>query len=153
PADASIGFVQTEIIKVSGIINDTSVYALSLTQKQTSRVYYDGLGRSIQSIAVQASPNQNDLIQPMAYDNLGRPVAGYLPYAGVSTDAMGSYRANAVTSAQPAFYNQSSQYLIAKDTAAHANQVYEASPLQRLLKSGTVGAGFQPEDSGTQHYK
>ena len=147
------GFVQEEVIKVSGITTDAMIYSLSDIQKQTSRVYFDGLGRTIQTVGLQASPAGNDLIQPMAYDNLGRPVAGYLPYAGQGTDAMGSYRSNALTTAQPAFYNQTSQYVIPVDTAAHANNVYEASPLQRLLKSGMVGAGFQPEDSGTQHYK
>ena len=147
------GFVQQEVVKVAGITNDSMLYSLSVSQKQTTRTYIDGLGRSIQSIAVQASPLQNDLIQPMAYDKLGRPVAGYLPYAGKSGDTIGFYRANAVSTDQPAFYNQTSQYLIPVDTAAHANNVYESSPMQRLLKSGMPGNGFQPEDGGTQHYK
>jgi len=155
PSAASLGYIQSETIKISGVVNDTSIYSLSDVQKQTSRVYYDGLGRTVQSVALQASPAQNDLIQPMAYDNLGRPVAGYLPYAGSGADVVGSYRGNALTAGQgqAAFYNQTGQYLIAKDTAAHANTVYEPSPMQRLQKSGMVGDGYQPEDAGTQKYK
>lgn len=147
------GFVQQDVIRVAGVTTDSMVYTLSVSQKQSTRTYIDGLGRSIQSIAVQASPLQNDLIHPAAYDNLGRPVAGYLPYAGKSADTIGRYRANAVSTDQPAFYNQTTQYLIPVDTAAHANNIYENTPLQRLLKSGMVGNGFQPEDAGTQHYK
>jgi RHS repeat-associated protein len=147
------GFIQSETIKISGITQDSMIYALNDVQKQTTRVYFDGLGRTVQSIGLQASPLERDMIQPVAYDNLGRQTVGYLGYAGQGTDAIGSYRANALTTAQPAFYNQTSQYLIAKDTAAHTNSVIEASPLQRLLKSGMVGSGYQPEDSGTQHYK
>lgn len=152
-AQSQPGFVQSETVKVAGITTDSLLYTLSTYQKQTTRTYYDGLDRPIQSIAIQASPAGNDLVQATAYDNLGRPVAGYLPYAGKSTDVMGSYRPNAVTTDQPAFYNQTGQYLIATDTAAHTNNVYENTPLQRLLKSGMVGSGYQPEGGGTQHYK
>jgi RHS repeat-associated protein len=146
-------FVQQENMQVAGITADSLIYPLSTAQKHTVRVYADGLGRSIQTVAVQASPLQNDMIAPVAYDHLGRQTVGYLPYAGQAADTVGSYRSNATGTAQPAFYNQTTQYLIAVDTAAHVNQVYESSPLQRLLSAGDVGAGYQPADGGTQHYK
>jgi len=147
------GFVEQENIQVAGATADSLLYTLTLSQKYISRVYVDGLGRAIQSVAIQASTLQNDVIQPAAYDNLGRQTISYLPYAGLSTDTMGSYRANAISSAQPAYYNQTTQYLIAVDTAPHVRQVFENSPLQRLLTSGNVGAGYQPTGTGTQHYK
>lgn len=146
-------FVQQENVQVSGITADSMLYTLTTSQKHTTRVYYDGLGRPIQSVAVGASPLQNDIIQPAAYDHLGRQTVSYLPYAGQVSDTMGSYRSNAISSAQPVFYNQTSQYLIPTDTAAHVNQVIESSPLQRLLNAGDVGKGYQPGDGGTQHYK
>lgn len=132
-AKAQQGFVQQEIIKVQGITTDAMVYPLSDMQKQTTRSYYDGLGRAVQTIGVQASPLQNDLIQPAAYDNLGRQTTSYLPYAGQSTDITGSYRTNALTSAQPAFYGNTGQYVVATDAAPYAQKVFENSPLQRLL--------------------
>ncbi|MGZ3946312.1 MAG: DUF6443 domain-containing protein [Mucilaginibacter sp.] len=147
------GFVQQENVKVAGVTTDSALYSLSVTYKQTSRTYIDGLGRGIQTLGIQASPSQYDMIQPVAYDKLGRPVAAYLPYAGKSTDTIGRYRPNAVSTDQPAFYNQTTQYLIPVDTAPHANSIFENTPLQRLLKSGVVGNGYQPEDGGTQHYK
>lgn len=146
------GFVQQEKIKIQGITTDAQIYGLPLTQKQTTRAYYDGLGRSIQTVAVQASPSMNDLIQPVAYDNLGRRTKSYLPYAGKSTDVMGSYRPNAISTDQPAFYNQTSQYVIPTDGSPFTRQVFENSPLQRLLNAGTAGSGYQP-GVANNHYK
>ncbi|SDP82542.1 RHS repeat-associated core domain-containing protein [Mucilaginibacter sp. OK268] len=145
------GFMQQENVKVPGITTDSALYALTNTQKQTTRIYSDGFGRTLQSIAVQASPAQRDLIQPMAYDNLGRQAISYLPYAGQATDTSGSYRSTAINTAQPNFYNQPSQYLIATDANPYAQQVFENSPLQRVLQVGMAGNGFQPTSG--QHYK
>lgn len=145
------GFVQQEIVKIPGITTDDVLNALPVTQKQTTRVYTDGFGRTLQSIAVQASPAQRDLIQPMAYDNLGRQTINYLPYAGQATDTSGSYRSTAISAAQPNFYNQTSQYLIATDANPYTQQVFENSPLQRVLQAGMAGNGFQPTSG--QHYK
>lgn len=147
----SPGFVQQDDIKQAGVTTDAQIYALSVLNKQTTRVYIDGLGRTAQTIAVQANPFLKDIIQPIAYDNLGRQTTSYLPYAGQSTDLVGSYRVNALTTDQPAFYNQTSQYLIAKDGSPFAQQLFENSPLQRLLSAGTVGDTFQPVSG--QHFK
>ncbi|MBD1363800.1 hypothetical protein IDJ77_08250 [Mucilaginibacter sp. ZT4R22] len=152
-AQAQQGFVQQEIIKVGGITTDVQAAGLPTTQKQSTRSYVDGLGRIIQTIGVQASPLGNDVIQPVVYDNLGRQPVSYLPYAGQSGDVKASYRTNALT-AQATFYNQTTQYIIAKDANPYTQSVFENSPLQRVLKSGMVGNGFQPVGgTGTQHYK
>jgi RHS repeat-associated protein len=143
------GFVQQDIIKVSGITTDTSLYNLGPTQRQTTKVYVDGLGRQLQTIAEQASPTEKDIIQPIVYDTLGRQVTGYLPYGGAIGDVSGSYRANALT-AQAAFYNQTSQYLIPVDINPYSKRIFENSPLQRLMDAGMFGAGFQPTGG---HYK
>jgi len=147
------GFVQQENIKVAGITTDAQIYPLSNMQKQTTRSYYDGMGRVVQAIGIQASPAGNDLIQPVAYDNLGRQTISYLPYAGsgLSTDTIGSYRSNAIAVQQPAFYNQTTQYVIPVDASPFAQQVFENSPMQRTLLAGSIGSNFQPVSG--QHYK
>ncbi len=137
-------FVQQENIRLPGITTDAQINNLPVANKQTSRVYFDGFGRTVQRVDVQSSPAMNDMIQPVAYDNLGRQTKSYLPYAGQSTDVMGSYRPNAITTDQPNFYNQTSQYLIAKDASPFMQKVFENSPLQRLLQAGMVGTGYQP---------
>jgi len=144
-------FVQRERITVSNITTDAETYTLPITQKQTSRTYFDGLARPMQAVGVQATPLQNDVIQPIAYDALGRQTTGYLPYGGASTDVMGSYRSNAISTAQPAFYNNTTQHVIPVDADAYSAHVFENSPLQRLLQAGMDGSGFQPTSG--QHYK
>jgi len=151
PAQITPGFVQQDIIKQANITTDAQTYGLSTTNKQTTRTYYDGLGRTLQTVVVGASPLNNDMIQPMAYDNLGRQAISYLPYAGQSADTAGNYRGNAISTAQPAFYNQTGQYLVAIDAAPYTQKVFENSPLQRMLQAGMVGNGFQPVSG--QHYK
>ncbi|MDN3581554.1 DUF6443 domain-containing protein [Mucilaginibacter flavus] len=145
------GFVQQDVIKKSNVTTDEQIGALPLTQKETKRVYLDQLGRPIQTVDVQASHSQVDIIQPAAYDNLGRATKNYLPYAGGSGDAIGSYRVNAVND-QAAYYNNGTGDKVADDTSPFSQQVFENSPLQRLLNSGLVGSGFQPGVGGS-HYK
>lgn len=144
-ASAQRSFVQEDIIKVPGATTSAQVFSLGQTDRNTNRMYVDGLGRPVQSVAVGASPNQKDIIQPMAYDALGRQTISYLPYA--SNTASGTYRDNAITE-QGSFYNTTGQKH-ATDAAPYAQQVFDNSPLQRLLRQGSVGSGFQP----TEHYK
>jgi len=151
-AQTQPGFVQQDVMKIAGITTAYQADTLNRNNKLTTRAYYDGLGRTLQSVAMQASPLQNDLIQPVVYDNLGRQTTGYLPYAGLATDSAGSYRGNAISTGQPNFYNQTSQHLIAVDVAPYNQQVFENSPLQRLLSAGMVGTGYQPGVSGA-HFK
>jgi len=145
------GFVQQDVIKVSGITTDSALYAQGPMQRQTVKTYADGMGRQLQSIAVEASPTEKDIIQPVAYDNLGRQTKAYLPYGGSTGDINGSYRSNAFTGAQAAFYDQTTQYVIPVDTAPYSQRVFENSPLQRLMDAGMDGTGFHPISGG--HYK
>ncbi|MCC8411282.1 DUF6443 domain-containing protein, partial [Mucilaginibacter sp. UR6-1] len=139
---------QTEIIKISGITTEDMIYGLNATQKTTSKTYYDGLRRPVQQALVQGSPTQKDIIQPIGYDNQGRQNRGYLPYVG--TDGSGNFRPNALTSEQPAFYNNGTSDKIADDTNPYSEQLFENSPLQRVLSAGGVGNDFQPLSG--QHY-
>jgi len=141
------GFVQQDVITISGVTNDQGIATLTAGQKQTTRVYIDGLGRSVQAISIQSSPAQNDIIQPVVYDNLGRQTKSYVSYAGSSSDVMGSFRTNA-TSAQASYYSNGTADKVADDSAPYSQQVFENSPLQRLLQSGMVGSGFQPGVGG-----
>jgi RHS repeat-associated protein len=144
-----INYTQQENIRVAGVTTDAGIDALSVTDKQTTFVFTDGFGRAMQTVTAAGTPLQKDLVQPIAYDNLGRQTTGYLPY----TDGFSGsyYRVNPV-SGQASFYSNTSTYLIARDNSPFASQVFENSPLQRLLQSGMVGDGFQPGVAGA-HYK
>lgn len=145
------GFVQDDIIKITGITTDDQIYGLNNTQKQTTRTYYDGLGRNIQTVVLQASPQQKDIVQPISYDNLGRQTTGYLPYVGGSGN--GLYHPN-VLNEQSAFYNNGLSDKIADDNMPFSKQLVENSPLQRVLQMGSAGTGFQPnEHYGSVNYR
>jgi RHS repeat-associated protein len=112
--------------------------------------YFDGLGRPLQTVQVEASPLGNDIVQPVAYDQFGREATKYLPYAltGSSTSD-GSYKANALTpgQGQAAFYASppSGVSAIANPSASTG---FEPSPLNRVLEQGAPGAPWQLSTSG-----
>ncbi|MGM9475209.1 DUF6443 domain-containing protein [Pedobacter sp. GSP4] len=133
-------FVQQEIVKVPGVFTEAQLSGLSTAQKQVTRTYTDGFGRAQQVIAVGGSPNGKDLVQHRSYDNMGRESIGYLPYASANNN--GAFRANALGE-QTSFYNTSGQKT-ATDANPFSQQLFENSPLQRVLRQGSVGAGFQP---------
>ncbi|WEK19293.1 MAG: DUF6443 domain-containing protein [Candidatus Pedobacter colombiensis] len=143
---AQTGYIQNEKVKVNGVINENQLVSLDISQKTVTRSYTDGLGRIVQSVAIQGSPLKKDIIQPIVYNSLGKESIHYLPY--VTTTVDGSYHPNAATNEQPAFY-QNGNPLVAQDAAAYSQQIFENSPLQRILKEGTVGSGFQPD----QHHR
>src|ERR1035437_151557 len=113
----SPGFEQQDVIKVSGITSNTLVNTLPIGNIQTTRVYIDGLGRPIQTVAVQASPvNNKDIVQPEVYNTLGQQTTGYLPYTDNSAvNPTGSFRTTAVSD-QLSYYQNSG-------TTANPNKV------------------------------
>ncbi|WP_165585748.1 DUF6443 domain-containing protein [Pedobacter nototheniae] len=138
-------FVQQEVVKIEGVLTDGQLSTLTPLQKQVTRTYSDGFGRVQQIVVAGGSPNGKDLIQHKSYDNIGRESKIYLPYASLNNNA--AFRSNAVAE-QNAFYSTAGQKT-ATDSSPFSQQVFENSPLQRVLQLGSVGAGFQPGE----HYK
>jgi len=135
-------YKQIDIIKIDGIIKDEQLYNLAPDKKATIIEYVDGLARPIQQIALQASPMQQDIIQPTVYDKYGRKPITYMPYVVNGTG--GVYQSNAIIS-QKAFYSNGIMDKIVDDSKPYATEVFENSPLNRLLKAGNIGEGFHPE--------
>ena len=134
-----------ENVTIEGEINNLTADQLDRTVE-----YFDGLGRPIQSVIVQGSPDKNDVVAPVAYDQFGRQVYDYLPYVLKDTDTSdGSYKSNALKG--PTGYSDSKQYLfyqsigeVADDPAPFALKKFEPSPLNRVLEQGAPGAAWQP---------
>jgi RHS repeat-associated protein len=99
------------------------------TSPRTETVdYYDGLGRPVQSIAVQASPLKKDIVQALAYDGFGRDSIHYLPYmAGTTT---GAYVSNPETGCTN-FYSGTVPGR-EPGTSPWNETLYESSPLNRV---------------------
>lgn len=102
--------------------------------------YFDGLGRIIQTIDIKGSPEKNDLVMPVAYDEFGREKFKYLPYS-ISGD--GSFRANALISSgeQNVFYTQSGSLagLDETDSRPFSELFFDNSPLNRVLSQQGPG--------------
>ncbi|MFD0963208.1 DUF6443 domain-containing protein [Pseudofulvibacter geojedonensis] len=100
--------------------------------------YYDGLGRPMQSVAHKAGGNGLDIVTHIAYDNIGRQVKTYLPYAATQSSTPLAYRTDALA-ATNTYY----QTNYATDIDAVPNPFseikHEASPLNRVLEQAAPG--------------
>jgi YD repeat-containing protein len=96
--------------------------------------YFDGLGRSKQSIAIRQSASQKDIVTHIEYNDLGLQEKEYLPYVPTTTGD-GMIKTNALSSTN-SFYN----------TAAYDNtlnpysqKTIEDSPITRVYEQGAPG--------------
>ncbi|MDR2126643.1 MAG: RHS repeat-associated core domain-containing protein, partial [Prevotellaceae bacterium] len=101
-------------------------------------MYYDALGYPEQKINVTASPNRQNIVTPVVFDNMKRNVKNFLPY--VST-------ISAFSNDNDPLIHQQTYYANIYDTveAAYAfvKKEYEPSILNRVVKEYNVGSAFQ----------
>ncbi|SFC35964.1 RHS repeat-associated core domain-containing protein [Flagellimonas taeanensis] len=93
--------------------------------------YTDGLGRPIQSIAREQSPNGYDIVSFVEYDQFGRDAKKYLPYP--TTQKSGELVSNP-SSAQTSYYQN--QY---GDSYGYSLTIFDDSPLNRMLEASSPG--------------
>ncbi len=101
--------------------------------------YFDGLGRPLQSINKQQSPNQFDIVSFNEYDGFGREQTTYLPFT--TSQSNGNFISNPNT-IQTSFYN-SPQNGIKQNSAPYVKTIFENSPLNRVIEQGHSGPNFQ----------
>jgi RHS repeat-associated protein len=127
-------FVVENVVLRRGIKDDAGL-SLPVEDLNQTITYLDDLGRPVQKVVTQGSPDKKDLVSYMVYDELGRTPKAFLPYA--STDNTGLFKDNAVT-AQAQFYQT-----LKGDAVAYAETRFESSPLNRVLEQGAPGAAWQ----------
>ncbi|MHC1705786.1 MAG: DUF6443 domain-containing protein [Tenuifilaceae bacterium] len=109
-----------------------------LEQEMMHRIqYFDGLGRPLQTIGYRSSPAGQDVIQPIAFDELGLEKFRYLPY----TDGNNGALRNNALSEQLDFYQNGAN--VAHDAKPYSETVFESSPLNRMLELGAPGTSWQ----------
>lgn len=138
--------VKQEIVRVEGITPD-QLSTLTTSQKTTAITYVDGLGRASQSVAVQASPANKDIVAPVEYDANGRVSKKYLPYT-ITPETNGMFRLHGAYE-QGQFYQAHSDK-ITNDAMPYAVSKFEDSPLGRLIEQGNIGQDMQPGSGHTQ---
>lgn len=130
--------VATEFLK-EGITSSTDINNLEPSKLAQTVQYFDGLGRQVQTVKIGNSPFGMDMIFPVAYDEYGREVVKYLPYA--RNIRSGQYASSALTE-HGNFYQSSSK--VANDRAPFQKFIFESSPLNRVIKTGAPGEAWQP---------
>jgi RHS repeat-associated protein len=129
--------------------------------KDVKRVtrFCDGLGRTDQTVIWQGSLHTDrapvDMVSFSVYDAFGRQAVKYLPFAGnnASQNAPpddGWYKSNPQDQ-QAAFYNDPAGVLKDQgETVFYSRTVYEASPLNRVLKEMAPGSSWSGSSRGVE---
>ena len=109
--------------------------------------YYDGLGYALQNVQIYASGDeQQNIVQPFAYDGLYREEFRYLPY--VRDNDNGRYDDEAILH-QENFYR--AKYELGTASAcAYVHTEYEPSALNRVLRTHKPGAEYQSDTRSVQ---
>lgn len=102
--------------------------------------YFDGLGRSKQTIIKQITPDSKDFVSTVIYNELGQVVQQYLPYEAATTN--GKFKITFTD--RTTFYTN--QY--GGDTHPYSTTTYEKSPLNRAVES--IGPGQAWNVSGSE---
>ena len=113
--------------------------------------YFDGLGRPVQNVVRGVSPTGKDIVTPTFYDAFGREVYSYLPYASAGT-IDGSFKKDP-TVEQAAFYGGAGSPLAGQGETYYYGQTdYEASPLNRVLKTFAPGNSWEGSRCSTAEH-
>ncbi|MCC6836850.1 MAG: fibronectin type III domain-containing protein, partial [Cytophagales bacterium] len=149
-------FIRTVVAQKPGLTSEALLEAANMNEKQITYQFFDGLGRPIQTVAVKQSPNQMDVVQPIAYDAFGREAVKYLPYISgndgtYKTNFLPKENVNYATSnnMQYQFYQNTSK--VATDTRPYAETIFEPSPLNRPDKDYGAGASWHTNNKFVQH--
>jgi len=103
---------------------------------QTNISYFDGIGRSVQNIGVEASAAKNDIISATQYDNAGRVVRNYLPFTGGT--GKGDLIDDPVSSIKNYYANPPEN--ITGTTLPYAENIFDNSPLNEITEQSAPGA-------------
>ncbi len=103
------------------------------SDKTEIRKYFDGLGRPKQNIAIRMGGQEEDIITYIEFDDYGRQVKEYLPFADDNNG--GIYRGGALGATND-FYN-TEKYENTINPYFEKN--FEASPLNKILEQAAPG--------------
>ncbi|MDR2292457.1 MAG: DUF6443 domain-containing protein, partial [Prevotellaceae bacterium] len=121
-----------------------TVYLSDVDTSQNYRdiTFYNGLGYPEQVIQIKGSPNMKNLVKPIVYDNMRRNDAKvYLPYISANNTAV---KETNPLLAQAAFYQN--KFGTDDGQYAYVENVYEPSPLNRILQTYNAGGIYRTAD-------
>jgi RHS repeat-associated protein len=144
-SNENINYISTNSPMFPNLTDPTTFVNLPIDQVNQSTTYFDGLGRSVQSVVTQGSPAKNDIVTPQSYDVFGRANRHFLP---VVVENNGRYKTGILdnsynyTGEVASFYNNGSADKIADDTRPFSETVFEPSPLNRPAREYGPGSDW-----------
>jgi RHS repeat-associated protein len=117
--------------------------------KKESIVYFDGLGRPIQSIIPNIGGNKEEIISHFEYDEFGRQTKSYLPYSTNLTNEKG-YVSNAISNIAPYYQTKYPQDFL-NGVNPYSEIITENAPNGKLLKQSAPGSDWKVLESGNDH--
>ena len=142
-SDAKINYIRTwDAIKPDTTANNFTINS-SLQHSKITTQYIDGQGRPLQVVAMRASmitgSNPVDMVMPNVYDEFGREVYKYLPFAANNTGSNihindGLFKINPFQ--QDSTFNKD---MFSDETYYYGKTVFENSPLGRPKESYSPG--------------
>ncbi len=128
---------------------------ISESDKQEVLNYYDGFGRTIQSVYNKGAVSGSDVVMPRAYNSLGKEERTFLPY---TKSAGGTYDPNAIKNATNGEYSGSNQYNyyqsasdVTNDTHPYAEIIMENATFAQVKEVGSFGSEWQPQADDSGH--
>ena len=143
PISLDQNYVKTTSYKDSGVSIDRTDYITS-DRKNESITYFDGIGRPIQEIKVNAAGGQSglDIVTPITYDAFGRQTKSYLPYP-INAGNNANVRQEAIKEVHD-YYN-TEKYELTRNP--YSEKYIEVSPLNRVLKQAAPGKEWRLKES------
>lgn len=135
-------------------VNPNTLMTRPLKDVRQTTQYFDGLGRPLQTVIRQGSletgGTATDYVSPVVYDELGREQYKYLPFVantfgGNTSLTDGTFKMNPFQQ-QAAF--MTAQYGSQGETFFYSKTSFEASPLNRVLKTAAPGNNWVGADRG-----
>jgi hypothetical protein len=131
-----MSFIRERTILKPGVPDTTTASGLtSVYDFMQSTQYFDGLGRPVQTVAMQQSPLQHDMVSFNVYDPFGREATKYMPYTATTTD--GNFK--------PTFQGDQDQFNNAQFPGQQfyfSQTNFEPSPLNRVMASDPPGMSW-----------
>ncbi|MEM9887051.1 MAG: DUF6443 domain-containing protein, partial [Bacteroidota bacterium] len=138
--------IRTWNVLKSSELDPNSVRALGNGDVIRNVQFFDNIGRAIQTVGIEQSPSQKDIISFQVYDEFGRQSEQFLPYTATSNG--GAYRANFL-SEQQSFIT--TEYGASESSFGRMRYELEASPLNRVFKAFAQGSDWDSKPKETRY--
>jgi hypothetical protein len=152
--NSKVNYVRTwDAVKPTTDPNNLTVTS-TLQEARMTSTYFDGLGRKIQEVvkqgSLETSGTSKDLVSTIIYDEFGREVYNYLPFAANNAEGNPSI-SDGLFKLNP--FQQQATFAAAQftgETFFYGKTNYEASPLNRVTNTFAPGNSWAGSEALTE---